>query len=328
MISPKLDRFKWKTPDEAIFRCPICGDSKKNKTKCRGGFYVLKDKLMVGCFNCSYNKPFHVFLKQLDAALYKEYVFENFKFNNDHKWFNERIEKQEKKLDIPKKYKLEASRNILPTIQSLPAGHFAKKYIMDRKIPFEFWDTLYFTDNYKKWVNENVAKDKFKVGQSDPRIVIPFLTTKWTPFAYQGRYIGTNPNEERYLSVNPDSGNLLIYGVERLKDGLPVYIVEGPFDSMFLPNGLAVAGSGLQKLLKYKINSVFIFDNEPRNPQICDNMVKVIEGKKDIVIWPKNIKEKDINQMILGGKNVLDIIRQNTYNGLIATIKYNEWRKT
>jgi hypothetical protein len=328
LVSVRLERFKWKG-EEAQFRCPICGDSVKNKFKTRGGFFpnTEDDLIVVGCFNCGYYKPFGAFLKHMDPNMHKEYVLENFKHDNTHKWISTNDQKQ-----VVKVQKIAPCIGIpilhLQCVANLDPFHPAAVYIRERKIPFQFYGLLYYTDNYKKFVHDHIDSTKFeKYPESDPRIVIPFFSASGAVFAWQGRSL--NPkDEQRYITINPVPDNILLYGVERLKDNIPTYVVEGPFDSMFIPNCVAVAGSSLTKLLKYKkLNLTFIFDNEAYSKEICKLMDRVITEGKSIVIWPSTIKEKDINDMVLAEKNVLDIIAKNSYTGLLARMKFNEWKK-
>ena len=334
LLSNKLEKFKWQPGDKAQFRCPLCGDSSKSKLKTRGGFFPnIKDNfLMCGCFNCGYYAPFGAFLKQIDANLHKEYVLEKFKYENNHKWAKETTTQNTRNI-IAKAPTVALNEPLthLKKISQLDPFHPAAAYIRNRKIPFEFHDKLYYTDNYKKWINDYIEPNKFKYvdGKPDERIVIPFLNSAGTPFAYQGRFIGDpDSNTERYITCNPVPSNLLLFGVERLDAGKPVYVVEGPLDSLFVPNCVAVAGSALTKLLKYKkLDLIFCFDNEPHSATICKIMEKVIENDKKIVIWPKTVKQKDINDMVLAGKNVLDIVQKNCYNGLTSRLKFNEWKR-
>ena len=49
-----------------------------------------------------------------------------------------------------------------------------------------------------------------------------------------------------------------------------------------------------------------------------------------ICIWPETIKEKDINDMILEGKDsveIVSVINKNTFSGLQATASLNEWKR-
>ena len=331
LVSSKLPLFQWKK-DEAIFRCPICGDSKKNKNKCRGYIYpnAKHGSMMFKCHNCGAGPMFFgQFLKQIDHNLYKEYIFETFKYNNDHRWYNKKHEKEEIKVA---QIITNSPVDKLVSIDNLDPTHIAREYIRKRKIPEKFWSKLYYTENYKKWINENLEPDKFgHCGESDKRIVIPYYNSVGIPYAYQGRYIGMDPNEMRYYTCNPNKDNVLIYGLDRLEVGKPVFAVEGPFDSLFLPNGLAAGGSGLKKLLGFKnLDITYVYDNEPRNKEICNIMEQVVQLDRKIVIWPDHIKEKDINLMIQNGmteQKVLDIIKENCYNGLSAQLKFNSWKK-
>ena len=72
---------------------------------------------------------------------------------------------------------------------------------------------------------------------------------------------------------------------------------------------------------------VYILDNEPRNTSISARLQKLIDEGNKVVIWPTNIKQKDINDMHLAGIPVSDVIKLNTYSGLTAQLKYNEWKK-
>ena len=77
-------------------------------------------------------------------------------------------------------------------------------------------------------------------------------------------------------------------------------MVEGPIDSLFLPNCLAMAGADMSDLsILNKDKTTLIFDNEPRNFQICISMVKSLQDGWKVVVWPKSITCKDINDMVL-----------------------------
>ena len=104
-----------------------------------------------------------------------------------------------------------------------------------------------------------------------------------------------------------------------------VYVTEGPIDSLFLPNSIAVGGSDLKRVLDNGYNFVFVFDNEPRNKELLKIMDSMIDYK--MVVWPKNIYEKDINDMILKDREILDIIDNNTFSGLRLKMALSAWRK-
>ena len=74
-------------------------------------------------------------------------------------------------------------------------------------------------------------------------------------------------------------------------------------------------------------NHIYVYDNEPRNREIVKRIAKTIDGGGKVVIWPKNIQQKDINDMYLAGHNVQSVVESNSYSGLEATLKLNDWKK-
>jgi len=100
-----------------------------------------------------------------------------------------------------------------------------------------------------------------------------------------------------------------------------------------LPNGVATLGMDSSMELPQKIkdkNVIFVIDNQPRNRDVVETLKDLIIKKYNVVLWPNNIKEKDVNDMILSGKTqkeIIDIIQKNTYNGLKALARLSEWKK-
>jgi alkyl sulfatase BDS1-like metallo-beta-lactamase superfamily hydrolase len=72
---------------------------------------------------------------------------------------------------------------------------------------------------------------------------------------------------------------------------------------------------------------IYVFDNEPRNREIVNRISKTIDRGDKVIIWPTSIQQKDINDMVLAGLNVMDVLKSNTYTGLEAKIKFNNWKK-
>lgn len=75
---------------------------------------------------------------------------------------------------------------------------------------------------------------------------------------------------------------------------------------------------------------IIIFDNEPRNKEICKQIEKTISQGRKIVIWPDTVKEKDINDMILAGytkEQIQQIITESTFQAASASLRFAEWRK-
>jgi hypothetical protein len=118
-----------------------------------------------------------------------------------------------------------------------------------------------------------------------------------------------------------------IYGLDEIQKDKTVYITEGPFDSTFIRNAIALCGAD-GDIDKWGIsNSVWIYDNEPRNAEIVRRISKTIDSGDKVVIWPTTVKEKDINDMVLSGLDVQSVIESNTYSGLEAKLKFTTWKK-
>ena len=322
LVSSKLLRFSRKKQDLYSFRCPYCGDSSKNRTKTRGYFYRVKNDFFFKCHNCSVGKTLGNFLKDNDPLLYDEYIMERYKSGLTGKGTN--TPNPTVNFEKPK---FSSNLSGLVSIFSLDDSHPAKKYLLDRKIPEEKLKELYFCKKFKSWVN-NQKQTFDNVTYDHARIIIPLKSdNKW--FGFQGRSL-TKSDKLRYITIILDEIPPKIYNLDGVNYSEKVYITEGPLDSIFLKNSIAMVGADVDwKFLLNNPNTdfVFVYDNEPRNKQIVERMQKVIDAKVSVVIWPSNIKEKDINDMILAGYSPQEIIEANTFEGLEAQIKFNDWKK-
>ena len=324
-VSPKLNKFAQKKEDLYNFRCPLCGDSQKNKSKARGYVYRKKNDYFYMCHNCGVSTTFYNLLDKVDPNLCKEYSLERYK--NGEQGNNNYVKPtfDEFKSETPKfRIKLD-----IPTIESLSEEHFAKVYVNSRKIPKSFHANLYFAQDFKNFVESlNIEKDGLI--DNDPRLVIPFYDEDKNLVAFQGRALGQS--KLRYITVKTDSENHKLFGTDRINKEELVYVVEGPIDSMFLENAVATADSNLMAATKHfdREKLVLVYDNEPRNKEIVKQMEKAIEEHYSVVIWPEMIEEKDINDMILNGfssDEIQDIISMNTFVNLRAKMEFINWKK-
>ena len=312
LVSSRLQKFKKVKPDLYNFRCPICGDSQKNKNKCRGYFYVVKNNTNFKCHNCGASLSFSNFIKKVDVTLHKQYTLE--KFKEGHTGKNFVVEEPtftfkkpvfKKKLDLPK-----ASED--PD---------AKEYLEKRKLNP---DKFYFTDTFKEWTN--TKKQTFdSTYRDEPRIIIPMYDTSKNLIGFQGRSL--NHNSVKYITVMLDDEAPKLYGLESIDENKPIYIVEGPFDSTFVENGVAMCGADVDVGSFGWSDYIWVLDNEPRNREIVNRVAKLIDRGEKVVIWPNQIIEKDINDMVLGGQNIMDVLKSSTYHGLEAKVKFNNWKK-
>ena len=328
LISPRLDLLKQVRANLWNSRCPICGDSQKNRSKKRMYIYTKGQSLFVKCHNCGYGASFGNFIKQIDPHLHGQYVMERYSHGHGESVGRGKTKDPEFHFKKPE-FKPRPQKIELPSIGELDEDHFARKYYESRNLPETFKTTVYFAEDFKKWA-ENISKiDYSNLGKEEPRMVIPFFDMKGKLIAAQGRALGRN--ELRYITIKVEEKFPKIFGLDRWDPEEHTYIVEGPIDSMFLPNCLAVAGGDLETLPINvdKKQCTLIFDNEPRNKHTVKKMMKSIEKCWNVVVWPELKKFKDINDLINNGLStdeILNIINKNTVNGLEADWAARKWR--
>ena len=313
LISSRLPKFKRVKPDLYNFRCPICGDSEKTKNKARGYLYRIKTNTNYKCHNCGISLSFNNFLKQVDPALHKEYTLEKFKEGHTGKNFVAKEPKFEfEKPKFKKKLKIG-----LPKASS---NQDAKKYLEDRKLDP---DKFYYTDKFKEWTNSKVHTFD-DLTYDEPRIIIPLIyEDKFV--GYQGRSLG--PSKVKYITVMLDDDAPKIYGLDKVGRDAPVFVTEGPFDSTFIRNSIAMCGADADVDRWGISNPVYIYDNEPRNREIVNRISKTIDRGYQVVIWPDHINVKDINDMVMSGLDVQNLVESNIYSGLQAKLKFTNWKK-
>jgi len=118
-----------------------------------------------------------------------------------------------------------------------------------------------------------------------------------------------------------------IYGLDNIDTKRPIYIIEGPFDSTFVENSVAMCGADIDIGSFGWSDYIWVYDNEPRNREINNRISRTIDRGEKVVIWPSNIKEKDINDMVLSGHDIQKVIESNVYQGLQANLKFTTWKK-
>jgi len=322
LVSARLERFKQVRNGVYTFRCPYCGDSQKHKNKTRGYFFPKKSGLVFKCHNCGVGRSFGNFLKEQANDLYDEYVMERYKAGLTGKHRNV----ANPKFDFEKPvFKTKANDTEVESIEQLNNEHPAVGYLKGRQIPEEHFSNLFYTDKFCAWVN--TQKPTFKdVKKDHPRIIIPFIDTDGTWFGFQGRSLDVN-DKMRYITIMLDESKTKIFGLNRADFDKTIYITEGPFDSLYIDNAIAMAGADVDWELLRDREVVFVYDNERRNKEIVGRMEKAIGKGYEIVIWPDNLLEKDLNDMFIAGHDVQSLVEFNTYSGLEAQIKLSEWKK-
>ena len=336
ILSNQLDRFAWKKDNLANCRCSLCGDSQKKKTKTRFYFYEKDNKYLVKCHNCGYASDLYNFIEKVNPSLLKEYSLEIWKEKNvpKRKYIGE-----SEMLSLMKKPEFNKKQDLLKPltpIRDLPANHIAVEFLELRRIPKKKWDLLYYTDNYGRYAK--LLDPDYNDITYDPRLVIPIFNKKGDVVGAQGRVLTMKGevnarNTLRYITVKADKSiDRLWYGLWRANPKKKIYVVEGPLDSLFIPNAVAIVGAGAIDNVPARFQRsdlVYVLDNEPRNKQIIDYNKKLIKAGNKVCIWPTDLVEKDINDMIytMSSNEIKKMIDNNTVSGMEATLKLNSWSK-
>ena len=254
------------------FRCPVCGDSKTNKSKKRG--YILKNKhpYMIFCHNCFYKKPVLMWMKEYYPINYKDY-------------YREILQTQNVKTPIPivknptirkKNPEKEHTKHFIPILNGdTPIFEVAKKLCEDRNIPKDIWS---------KWF---VAVG----GMYKDRLIIPFFDDKNKIFYYQGRSL--NGQMPKYLSRSGKHINIYnYYTVDRNK---PVVITEGPIDALFVENGIALTGVKIDDpLLKDFKHKRFLIDLDTKTDDTKKKTIELLTRGEYVFCWKKFMKAHKI----------------------------------
>ena len=312
LVSSRLQKFKRVKADLYNFRCPICGDSQKHKNKARGYFYQVKTNTNYKCHNCGASLSFNNFLKQIDPTLHKQYTMEKFKDGFTGKNFVVEEPKLEFKKPVFKK-KLD-----LPKASEIPA---AKNYLEKRKVDST---KFYYASKFKAWVNTQKKTFDY-IKKDESRIIIPMYDTESNLIGFQGRSL--IPNSVKYITCMLNEEAPKVYGLDKIDKDKTIYVVEGPFDATFVENSIAMCGSDSSLACLEGSSIVYVYDNEPRNKEIVGRIDKCISRGERVIIWPTIIRDKDINDMVLSGHDIMSVLKSNTYSGLEAQIKFNNWKK-
>lgn len=329
LVSPRLQGFHRKSDHLFNCRCFLCGDSQKTKTKMRGFFFRQKDHFLYKCHNCGRSIKIATVLKQLDATLYKEYVLET--YSDTHQKSTRSVTTSRSipavRFDTVKRTTI----NHAERCDYLPEQHYCRQYLTQRQIPFSMWSRLYFTENYEQVIKDLAPQEVHKV-RPDARLLIPYYDAYGALTAISGRALAAD-SSIRYVTIRTvPSTDKLIYGLDRIDTDRPLFITEGPLDSLFLDNAVASGDANLALVAKRVQHEdiYLVFDNERRNKELVTMMEQAIRAGHRVMFWPDTVRGKDINEMIVNGhtaQELIALILSHSVSGLRATTELTFWKK-
>lgn len=324
LISSRLNLFTRKGKFWT-FRCPFCGDSKKNKRLCRAYFFEYKGAILFKCHNCSLSFGLSSFLAELDPQLAKSYHFETFQERGGprHSYLQEAFHISVVATALPPLP--------LKRISDLSTDHPARVYVRNRKFPLTSYSYVYYTDNMREL--ESLAPDRYNnVVPRDARVVLPYYHENKL-VGLTGRAIDPK-TQKRYIQMKFVDDVPLVFGLQNLQSDKHTYIVEGPIDSLFLPNAIACGGIDCQKIIDANYvereRTTIIFDNQPRNKEVVRRMSSMVDKRWAVVVWPYRWAYKDVNEAVMSGISpeiVKNIIDEHTHYGLALEMAIKAWRR-
>lgn len=327
IISSQLELFtkKQDRPYLANCRCPICGDSKKNRKKARGYFFTRDTGIFFKCHNCGVNLGAGNFLKAINRSVYDQWKLETYKERVEYK----KPEPDFSDMDFSVEFKPKKKRllnELLPNMAEVDDENEGKKYLKSRFIPEDRHAELLWLDN-----TDRIDKFKNEKYDGDSRIVIPFYNRDNELVGMQFRAV--DPNAKKRFLTYKITDERFIYNFNGVNFVEPLFIVEGPFDSLFLPNAIAAGSSDF----KYAYNHIphkdvtLIFDNQPRNKEIVGLMRKCLEWDCKMFIWPEGETAKDINDYVIEHNGDVsaahNLVLNNSHEGLAKHLNFRSWSK-
>ena len=326
LLRHRVDQFTQKDEMLFNFRCPICGDSKKSKTKKRGYIFPSENRqrLIYKCHNCGASLSFIHFLKQYFPDLFEEFRREKIEEKLAEKSSKKQSNNVEKKQEP---ISLDAFRLV---VSGIKIPKHAKEYLLSRKIDErDIEKYAVYTNQCALFLQKLFPqKEKYKKMKAHGNYVGIMCLTKEKLNGIVFRSLAKY-NQLRYVSVK--IRDPYIFGLDRIDKYDTVFVFEGVFDALMVPNGVAALCSDLMRIEKHFQSKrvVYVFDNEIRkNKEIRKLVKRAIENDKEVVLFPEHIRGKDLNEMIMSGEvekdNVLDFLNEHIYKGLRARIKFSE----
>lgn len=310
-------------------RCPICGDSQKDIHKARFWAYPIDDGSMrVHCFNCDADMHLSRYLKDYEQDLYREYILEKRKEQSFGRT-------EAPKVDISDKFKAKMpvieKLNFCERLDRLDKAHPIIKYVRSRCIPEERWNRLWFTMQWPALVN-SVNPGTYKNETNEPRLVIPIFNKDKEIESFQGRALRSDA-PQKYITIKAHDKATKIYGLDTVDERQRVWVMEGPIDTLFIPNAIAITGGSLDLgTVPFKETRVWVMDSEQRHPDTIKRMARLIEAGEKVVFWDKvQWPSKDINDMVKDDgatpEQILDYMNKNIEQGLMGKMRLSRYAR-
>jgi transcription elongation factor Elf1 len=326
-LSPQLKGFTKVSNNLWKFRCPLCGDSEKNSNKKRGYIYEKEGTYRFHCHNCGQDKKFSGLLYEMDSELYNDYRKENALSSLKDDIIDDSLFKQSRQ--FPKK--VEKDKYLIP-IAETDINNPGREYLLSRNVPESSFKRVYWTKHYDLLINESFGEKYESIKKPTSGLVFPLFAKvddAYSCIGYQYRTIDKEcPKAKRFMTCATE-GLQGLYGIEHVDFTKQIYVVEGPIDSLFLPNCIAVLTSSVWRASIP--SAIYINDCEPRNKSVMEQVKKCISLNYKTVMLPEEYTSLDINDIInkykITQSELESLVLNNVYQGLYAKVKFSKWNK-
>lgn len=304
--------------------CPTCREGKSWGKKRRLNY--VPDKNFIHCFNCNKTwTPINWIMEQsgleynqvLEES--KEYNFSNFEYN-DEKFV--RPESETLPVDSINLF----DKQQVDYFMSNKVVKDALRLIKDRRLDTAVNKPQALYVSLKDYIHKN-------------RLIIPFYDHNNKIVWYQTRSIYKKDEVDRPKYMSKLNSERSVYGLDRINEQIDyLFIFEGPIDSMFVKNGLAMGGISMsdlqeEQMKRYRLHQkIWVLDNQLKeNEDVKYQVNKLMENGERVFLWPKKFKGiKDVNELCV--KVNKDSIRpeffiENSYEGIEGLNKLGDLLK-
>ena len=325
-------------------RCPVCGDSHKNKNSTRLHLYHKNGKDGIQCFNgdCQLNGRvynLYSFLKSFYPNLLENYKRENFIQNLSHlsgntsedvfasiltknspddanesndfgsidSWFPESIEST-----TPEVVKPVLTHNLFDYFENILEHDEAIAYLAKRGFD-------YFNSKFEWYFGKRDLRIGDKLYKLTNSLIIPLYYDK-EMYGFYSR----NIHSKEFFTYMPEQNIgfkiAFWFQIDKEKE---CYIFEGIFDALSMreDNVIALMGAKIpEERLKELKKPIFVLDNDKTG--ILNSIEYAKKGYK-VYIQPDIYREKDMNELMLNHPelDVSKMIKENLYSGISAEIR-------
>lgn len=304
--------------------CPLCREGKSWGRKFRS--YFIVDENRIYCHNCGQNlTPFN-WIKSVsgmsDDEIFEEVEVLNTSINILEYSFEDTTVRENKVLPD----------DCINLFDSTQVSFYHGNEIVRQAM----WEI-----NQRRLQTAINSPDAIYISLSDythkNRLVIPFKDSFGKIVFYQSRKLVSWDLKDKYISKS--GCQKTIAGMDKVDPGLDyVFIFEGPIDSFFIKNGIAVGGinGGYFKFTDTQekqmeelrfFSKIWVVDSQWLDVAAREKTLKLLEQGECVFFWPEKWgkKYKDFNEMCVkcGIDGISpEFVKKNTLCGTEGVLKY------